>query len=98
MKSACVYILTNMYRTTFYIGVTSDIKTRIYQHRYQSGSGFTSAYKCYYLVYLENFSSIIDAIAREKQLKNWHRKWKINLIKHDNPLMVDFARDWFNNM
>jgi putative endonuclease len=88
-KQGHIYIMTNHYRTTFYIGVTSDLKSRIWQHINGEGSAFVKKYKLYDLVYFEYFQRITDAIDREKQLKNWHQDWKINLIKSVNPEMKD---------
>jgi putative endonuclease len=85
MKQSFVYIMTNQYRTTFYIGVTSDLSNRILEHTEGKGSNFTEKYNLTDLVYFEEFSEINQAIAREKQLKNWHHDWKINLIKEKNP-------------
>jgi putative endonuclease len=85
MKQYYVYILTNKYRTTFYIGVTNDLIKRNSQHNDGAGSKFTSKYQIIDLVYYETFNEIEQAIAREKQLKNWKREWKINLIKSINP-------------
>jgi putative endonuclease len=85
MKQSYVYILTNRYRTTFYIGVTSDLEKRIHQHQRGEGSQFSRKYNLKDLVYFEMFTDINQAIRREKQLKNWHREWKINLIKEKNP-------------
>ena len=89
MKKGYVYILSNFKRTVFYIGVTNDLEKRIGQHRDNIASKFTSKYKVYYLMYFEEFQSIQLAIAREKQLKRWHRDWKINLIKSVNPELKD---------
>ena len=83
------YIMSNEYRNVFYIGVTSNIRGRVYEHKSGEGSKFTSKYRCYFLVHYEWFQIITHAIEREKQLKNWHRDWKINLIKEENPLMID---------
>ena len=88
-KGGYVYIMSNEKRTTFYIGVTSDLKTRIADHKNRIGSEFTSKYKLTDLIYFEDFKDIYQAIDREKQLKNWHREWKINLIKSVNPDMHD---------
>ena len=95
MKKGYVYILSNKYRTTFYIGVTSQIKRRILEHKNGEGSEFTSKYNLTDLVYYEKIEGMDECIAREKQLKNWHRDWKINLIEVDNTKMVDLARDWY---
>ena len=87
MKYSYVYIMTNKYRTTFYIGVTSDLNKRMLQHTLGEGSKFTKKYNLIDLVYFEEFTDINQAILREKQLKNWHHDWKINLIKEKNPTL-----------
>jgi putative endonuclease len=81
--------MTNIERTTLYIGVTNDISARVWDHKQGKGSGFTSKYKLTVLVYVEEHSTVPDAIMREKQLKRWHRDWKWNLIKILNPELVD---------
>ena len=91
MKSGIVYILSNKNRTTLYVGVTNDIVNRLYEHRYAIGSKFTSRYNCFDLVYYEVHSSIQSAIDREKQLKRWHKEWKLNLIKAINPELKDLS-------
>ena len=91
MNSGCVYIMSNKNRTTLYIGVTSNLATRVLEHRNGTGSKFTSKYNCFDLIYFEYYPSIVVAIAREKQLKNWHRDWKINLIKSENPELLDLS-------
>ena len=85
MKEYFVYIVTNKYRTSFYIGVTNDLNIRISQHHNHIGSTFTSKYNLTDLMYFETFNDITQAISREKQLKNWKREWKLNLIKSVNP-------------
>jgi putative endonuclease len=92
-KQGHVYIMTNAYRTTFYIGVTSDLRARVWQHVNGEGSLFVKKYRLYDLVYYEHFHRITDAIDREKQLKNWHKDWKINLIKSINPTIKDLKED-----
>ncbi|TRO64357.1 GIY-YIG nuclease family protein [Christiangramia sabulilitoris] len=89
MKNSYTYILANKTRTVLYIGVTSELKSRQIQHKNGEGSIFTRKYKIYDLMYFEEFSDINQAIAREKQLKNWHKDWKLNLIKTENPEMRD---------
>ncbi len=93
-KICAVYILTNYDETVLYIGVTSDLKKRIWEHKNKTIEGFTSKYNVNKLVYFEITESIKTAIEREKQLKNWHRKWKINLIKETNPDFRDLSLDW----
>jgi putative endonuclease len=85
MQQSFVYMMTNKYRTSFYIGVTSDLYKRVIEHSKGIGSRHTKRYNLIDLVYFETFSDINNDIAREKQLKNWHRDWKINLIKNLNP-------------
>lgn len=90
------YILSNYTITTFYIGVTNNLQIRLAQHRNGEGGMFTAKYKCHYLMYYEEYSNINDAIAREKNLKNWHREWKINLIRKENPELKDLSETWFD--
>ena len=80
-----VYILSNKPKGTLYIGVTGRLNIRMEQHVRGEGSKFTARHKLKMLVYFEEFQYINDAIAREKQLKNGHRQWKINLIERVNP-------------
>ncbi len=94
MKPGYTYIMSNKNRTTFYIGVTSDIKGRVASHKEGKIDGFTKSYNCFDLVYFEKFDKIIDAIAREKQLKAWRRQWKIDLILSVNPDMEDLSLDF----
>jgi len=87
------YIVSNYTRTVFYSGVTSSLTKRIAQHREGRGSVFAARYRCKYLVYYEAYALIRDAIAREKQVKNWHRAWKIALIRSKNPQMRDLSEE-----
>ncbi len=82
-----VYILTNKLKTVLYIGVTNNLKERIYAHKNPEAisKSFTSKYKVFYLVYLEHFTDINQAITREKQIKKWRREKKNNLINEFNP-------------
>jgi putative endonuclease len=86
-----VYIMSNRRRTTFYIGVTGCLPYRLWLHRLGKGSKFTARYQLVDLVYFELFDSMVEAIERDTQLKNWHRQWKIDRIKSVNPEMVDLA-------
>ncbi len=88
-----VYILTNFTDTTFYIGVTNNLARRIYKHKNKLLKGFSGDYNLKKLVYYEQTEDINSAIKREKQLKNWHRAWKINLIKSKNPGFADLKID-----
>ena len=76
-----------------YIGVTSNLYMRIVEHKSGKGSIFTEKYSIKDLLYFEEFTSIEQAIAREKQLKNWHKEWKWNLIKQVNPELKDLFED-----
>ena len=97
-KTGYVYILMNRGNTTTYIGVTSNLEGRIYEHKTGKYESFSKKYKLIKLVYYEEFSHMLDAIRREKQLKNWHRDWKLNLIKEQNPQLLDLAADWFDDI
>lgn len=81
----CVYILTSKRRGTLYVGVTSNLVQRVWQHRQKLESGFTKQYSIQTLVHYELHSTMIDAITREKRLKRWNRKWKVRLIEKSNP-------------
>jgi putative endonuclease len=89
----CVYILAGQRRGTLYIGVTSDLRRRIHEHRAGIRSGFASRYGVMRLVLIEAFPDMASAIAREKQLKRWHRDWKIAHIEASNPGWRDLAID-----
>jgi len=91
MKGGYVYIMSNKNRTTFYTGVTSRLNDRVREHKEGKGGAFTSRYRCYDLVYYDDFPSIDEALQCEKQIKNWHREWKINLIKSINPDLKDLS-------
>ncbi len=94
MKKSHVYFLTNKNNTTIYIGVTSNLLKRIYQHKTKIFKGFTSKYNCEKLVYFEEFDNINEAIVREKQLKSGNRKRKEDLINLDNPDWNDLSDTW----
>lgn len=93
-KTCAVYIMTNYSETTLYIGVTSNLQKRVWEHKNKIVEGFTSKYNVDKLVYFELTDSIESAINREKQLKRWHRDWKINLIKEMNPTFKDLSLEW----
>ena len=90
-RNPCVYILTSQPRGTLYIGVTSNLEARLWQHRVEITEGFAKRYTVKRLVWFEMHGDMLAAIAREKQLKNWHRPWKINLIEATNPHWGDLA-------
>ena len=89
MKESYVYILSNKNRTVLYVGVTSDLMTRIENHKKGIGSKFTKKYNVHDLMYFEKFLNINEAIRREKTLKNWHSEWKWDLIKKENLDLKD---------
>ena len=86
-----VYIMTNAPHGTLYIGVTANLVTRLWQHRNGAVEGFTKQHGVHMLVRYEMFGDMASAIAREKQLKNWHRQWKIKLIESENSDWHDLA-------
>ena len=86
-----VYILASARHGTLYIGVCNDLSNRLTLHRAGRGSEFARKYGVTRLVYMETYASPQEAIAREKQLKNWHRDWKIRLIEEDNPDWSDLS-------
>ena len=91
-----VYIVSNNTRSTLYIGVTSELRVRVWQHRTGAKPGsFAQHYHCGHLVYYEHYREVRDALAREKQLKRWRRAKKNTLIATLNPNLDDLAADWF---
>jgi putative endonuclease len=87
----CAYILASQRHGTLYVGVTSNLVRRLWQHREAVLPGFTTAHDVKRLVRYELFATMEGAIAREKQLKRWHREWKINLIESENPDWGDLS-------
>jgi putative endonuclease len=90
-----VYMLQSASRRAIYIGVTSNLRHRVFQHKTHQFEGFTDDYNAIRLVYFEKFDSIGKAIAREKQLKRWRREKKMWLIEKMNPKWRDLAADWY---
>ena len=88
-----VYIVTNHKHGTLYIGVTSNLVQRVYQHRESLADGFSKQYGVKMLVWFEQHDTMESAIAREKAMKKWHRQWKINLIEAQNPEWRDLWDD-----
>nr|WP_319536040.1 GIY-YIG nuclease family protein [uncultured Vibrio sp.] len=88
-KKPCVYILTSNTNSVIYVGVTSRLPQRIWQHKNDVVEGFTKRYKVHKLVHAEFFEDMTHAIAREKQLKQWRREWKLELIRKFNPDFTD---------
>ena len=84
-----VYILASKRNGTLYVGVTNDLARRVWEHKSDAAAGFTKKYGVHLLVYAEFHETMPDAIRREKQIKEWRRDWKINLIERDNPRWID---------
>ena len=95
MKEYYIYILASKFNGTLYIGVTNNLIKRVYEHKNNIADGFTKKYSIHNLVYYESCTSIENAIVREKQLKKWHRAWKINLIEQLNPQWKDLYIELF---
>jgi len=93
MKQPAVYLLASRYRGTLYVGVTSDLEERIWQHRQGLVEGFTQRYGVHMLVWFEQHATMLDAIAREKRIKEWKRAWKLELIETNNPRWRDLYDD-----
>lgn len=93
MKQPAVYILASQRNGTLYIGVTSNLVQRVYQHRESLADGFSKQYGVKMLVWFEQHDTMESAIAREKAMKKWHRQWKIDLIEAQNPKWRDLWDD-----
>ncbi|HEV8725160.1 MAG TPA: GIY-YIG nuclease family protein [Candidatus Binatia bacterium] len=93
MKQPCVYLLANKRNGTLYVGVTSNLVQRIWQHKNDLVEGFTKRYRVHTLVWYELCKSMQAAIAREKAMKEWKRTWKIELIEKSNPEWRDPYED-----
>jgi putative endonuclease len=91
-----VYLLASQHYGTLYIGFTGNLVSRITQHREEVFEGFTKRYDIHRLVWYEEFGDVHLAIQREKTMKKWPRKWKINLIERENPLWVDLYPTFFH--
>lgn len=89
MKEYYTYILANKINGTLYIGVTSDLIKRIWEHKNKVTKGFTSRYDITQLMYFEQYDDVTSAIQREKRLKEWPRKWKLELINRHNTKWID---------
>ena len=94
MQKYYVYILSNQTNSTLYIGVTNDLKRRLYEHKNKLIDSFSSKYNTNKLVYFEETSDVKTAIQREKNLKKWNRQWKNELIEKTNPDYKDLSDDW----
>jgi putative endonuclease len=79
-----------------YVGVTGNLRKRIFEHKWKEHEGFTERYNCDRLVWFEIYQDVAKAIAREKQLKGWRREKKTALIEKSNPVWVDLSREWYD--
>jgi putative endonuclease len=85
--------MTNQSDSVLYTGMTNDLQGRVAEHRGGENPGFTAQYRCHKLVYYEHCTNVLDAIAREKQIKNWSRAKKVKLIATLNPRWMDLAEE-----
>jgi putative endonuclease len=92
-KQPCVYILASDRNGTLYVGVTSDLAKRKWEHENEFVEGFTRKHRVHHLVYFEMHGDMTTAITREKQLKKWNRMWKLRLIEEHNPTWRDLSDD-----
>lgn len=90
------YIVASRSRT-LYIGVTGNLRARVFQHKHKLHEGFSATYNCIRLVWFESYTQIDNAIQREKQLKGWSRAKKIALIEKENPTWVDLSQPWYSH-
>jgi putative endonuclease len=93
VKQPCVYILASRQNGTLYTGVTSNLVKRAWEHKNDVVKGFTQRYGVHMLVWLEIHESMESAIAREKAIKGWKRKWKLELIEKENPQWLDLYQN-----
>jgi putative endonuclease len=93
MNAYYVYILASKKNGTLYIGVTNDLTRRAYEHKQGAVEGFTKKYNVHRLVFFEKTNDVESAIIREKQMKNWNRQWKIELIEKNNPEWKDLYKE-----
>ena len=92
-KPYYVYMLASKKNGTLYIGMTDNLRRRVYEHKNDLVAGFTKKYQVHRLVYFEVHKEVYQAILREKRLKKWTRKWKIDLIEKDNHGWIDLYED-----
>ncbi len=95
MPQSWVYMMANRWNSALYTGVTSDLSKRVLEHKQRKDpTSFTARYNCEKLVWFEEHDDIEEAIAREKQLKNWKREWKDALVVKMNPQWKDLSENW----
>ena len=90
-KTGYIYFMCNAHNNVLYVGVTNDLARRVAEHKAKVNKGFTHKYNCDKLVYFEEYDLLTDAIAREKQIKNWKREWKNELVSKVNPEWLDLS-------
>jgi len=93
MKNPCIHLMASRRNGTLYVGVTSDLVKRVWQHKVDMVDGFTKRYGVHTLVWYEAHDSMESAIRREKPIKEWKRKWKLELVEKDNPEWKDLYED-----
>ena len=93
MKRPCVYILASKRNGTLYVGATSNLIQRVWQHKHDLVEGFTQRYGVHTLVWYESHATMESAITREKRIKEWKRPWKVRLIEQDNSAWRDLYED-----
>ena len=93
MKEGWLYLLASKRNGTLYLGVTSELRSRIWQHRTAAIEGFSKQYGCNRLVWIEHYPNLHDARVREAQMKKWKRAWKLELIEKYNPDWRDLWDD-----
>jgi len=97
MHEACYFTYIMASRShTLYVGVTGDLRKRVFEHKWREHEGFTARYNCDRLVWIEEHQDASAAIAREKQLKGWRRDKKIALIEKSNGAWIDLSKDWYD--
>ena len=96
-KQYCVYIMASYRNGTLYIGSTSDLKGRVWEHKDKvNPKSFTAKYSIFKLVYYEECPDSLEMVATERSLKKWDRAWKLRLIEKDNPRWDDLSEGWFD--
>ncbi len=95
INNSYVYILSSDRNGTLYIGVSADLERRVFEHKTEQMEGFSQKYNVKKLVWFEEHPNIESAIYREKQIKKWNRKWKLELVEKNNPQWEDLAEDLF---
>lgn len=95
-KIGYVYFISNKNRTVLYTGVTSNLENRILRYKAGLGAIFPTKYNLTDLMFYERIHDMMNAIKREKQLKRWHKEWKWNIVKEENPELKDLAAEWFS--